>query len=226
MECENFVMISSLIKITDAPLTYSTVRSVYSAEERFQQTLKTIASVRQNIPNCVVLIVDCSDFTKDEEDILKTHCDYLLNLYSHEDLRNVLRYSNSKSLCESLQTIQAIAFLKINNIRFKNFFKITGRYTLNEEFDFKLYDNDMNVGRIQIDMPSYFITSLYKLIPITVDNLFEAFRQPIYIHLFEKGVAYEEIFHYFMKSQKNVIFLDIPLGIDELISVNGQHRKQ
>lgn len=219
----NFVMVSSLIKITDAPLTYSKIRSVYSHEERFEQTLKTIESVRKYIPNATICLVDCSQFTENEENILHSSCDYVLNLYDTQ-LRNTLRYSNSKSQCEGLQTLVVIQFIKQNNITFNNFFKITGRYTLNEQFDYSIFNRDMNVGRIQPDMTTYFLTSFYKLTPSAVHNLYNLFRSDIIQQAFKHGVAYEECFLFFVKTEPNTLYLDKAIGIDEFLSVNGAHR--
>lgn len=222
---ENFVMISSLIKITDAPLTYSQVRSVYSHQERFEQTLQTIESVKKYIPNAVICLVDCSQFTEDEERLLNEQCNYFINLFQNEKISHTLRYSNSKSLCESLQTLAVIEFIKQNDIVFKNFFKITGRYQLNGEFDYDIYNCDMNVGRIQPDMPSYFLTSFYKLTPSSVNELYTTFNSSRMQIAFQYGVAYEECFRFFMKTQQNTIYLDKAIGIDEYISVNATHRK-
>ena len=226
LECENFVMISSLIKITNAPLSYHPIRSVYTHQERFDQTIETIESVRKNIPNSYVCLIDCSYFTQNELDTLSKNCNVIINLYDDLYMRQVLRYSKSKSLCEALQTLSVIEFIKKNNIKFKNFFKITGRYKLNEGFDYSSYDNDMNVGRIQSDMQNYFITSFYKLTPQSLYDLERVFNIQEYKLCLYAGTAYEEIFKIFMASQPNTKYLDHPIGIDEYISVNGQLRKQ
>ena len=226
MQCENFVMISSLIKITNAPLSYHPIRSVYTHQERFDQTLKTIQSIRNNIPNCFICLIDCSFFTQEEDEILNKACDFVINLYDDLDMRKILRYSKSKSLCEALQTLHIIQFIRDNDISFKNFFKITGRYELNEEFDYDLYNNNMNVGRMQSDMHNYFITSFYKLTPQSLYDLERIFNLPECKACLYVGTAYEQIFNYFIATQQNTKYLQRPLGIDEYISVNGEHRKQ
>lgn len=226
MQCENFVMISSLIKITNAPLSYHPIRSVYSHKQRFDQTLKTIESIRKYIPNSFICLIDCSFFTPEENEILNNLCDFVINLYDDLDMRKILRYSKSKSLCEAIQTLNVIQFIKENNIKFKNFFKISGRYELNEEFNYSLYENDMNVGRLQADMQNYFITSFYKLTPESLYDLERVFNIPEYQVCLHAGTAYEEIFKFFMRMQPNTKYLDCPLGIDEYISVNGEHRRQ
>jgi hypothetical protein len=219
-------MVSSLIKITNAPLSYHPIRSVYTHKERFDQTIETIESVQKNIPNSYVCLIDCSYFTQDEIDILNEKCDIIINLYDDLDMRKVLRYSKSKSLCEALQTLSVIEFIKKYNIKFKNFFKITGRYKLNEDFNYELYNNNMNVGRIQSDMQNYFVTSFYKLTPQSLYDLERVFNIQECKLCLHTGTAYEEIFKFFMALQPNTKYLESPIGIDEYISVNGQFRKQ
>jgi hypothetical protein len=219
---ENIVMISSLIKTTSDPLTYTNTRSVYTHEERFEQTMKTIASVRKYIPKSQILLIDCSEFTENEEMLLKKECDCLLNAYHIENICNIMRNGPSKSFAEATQTHIVIEYLINNNILFKNFFKISGRYQLNEKFNYDLYDNDKNVGRIQPDMPTYFLTSFYKLNKDTVIKLNNTILNNI--SALKKGIPYEEFFHIFMNSSNDVEYLKVPIGIDEYISVNGEHR--
>lgn len=220
---DNFVMISSLIKTTTAPLTYSKTRSVYTHDERFAQTLKTIESVRKHIPNCKICLIDCSPFSQDELTVLHNGCDYVINLYHDLGIEKILRYGESKSLAEATQTSIVINFIKNNNIKFKNFFKISGRYELNDEFNYSLYDNDENVGRIQPDVQQYMLTSFYKLTPDTLDALNCMILNNL--HALVRGIPYEEFFLIFMKCNKNIKFLECPIGIDEYISVNGEFRK-
>ena len=51
----NLILITSVICTTNKPLSYTNNRSVYSHEERFEQTKKTIETVKEKIPvneNC------------------------------------------------------------------------------------------------------------------------------------------------------------------------------
>ena len=46
----NLILITSVICITNKPLSYTKTRSVFTHEERFEQTLKTIQTIRDKIP--------------------------------------------------------------------------------------------------------------------------------------------------------------------------------
>lgn len=225
MSCyiENFVMISSLIKTTNNALSYSVTRSVYTHEERFTQTLRTISSVRKYIPNSRICLIDCSPFTEDENNQLKIACDYFINLYDDEKTHHIMRYGNSKSLAEATQTHAVIQFIRNNHIQMKNFIKITGRYELNSEFNYALYDNEKNVGRIHPDVANYMLTSFYKLRPDALEWLNEMILNETNLYALRRAIPYEEFFLIFMKSLDNVQILECPIGIDEYISVTGDY---
>ena len=63
----NLVLITSVINTPKKPLSYSNVRSVFTREERYEQTKKTIQSIREKIPNYKIMIVECTDFTERRE---------------------------------------------------------------------------------------------------------------------------------------------------------------
>ena len=67
----NLVLITSVIKTPDIPLSYSRTRSVFNHDERFNQTIKTIETIKKYIPNSKILIVECSDLNDSQESYLK-----------------------------------------------------------------------------------------------------------------------------------------------------------
>jgi len=60
----NLVLITSIVNTPNLPLSYTKTRSVFTTEERFTQTKKTILSVKEKIPNCKILIVECSKLSE------------------------------------------------------------------------------------------------------------------------------------------------------------------
>ena len=109
----NLVLITSVICIENKPLSYTNVRSVYSHEERFNQTQKTIQTIREKIPNSKILIVECSNLNEDITRYLVKNSDYFLNLYNNEQIRNSTT-GLSKALGEGTMTICAINYIKHN----------------------------------------------------------------------------------------------------------------
>ena len=56
-------------------------------------------------------------------------------------------------------------FLKEDYSQIKNFFKITGRYEINNTFKYTQYDNNLNIFRKHLSVKDrdYFFTCFYKL---------------------------------------------------------------
>ena len=220
--CENFVMVSSLIKITDAPLNYTHTRSVYTHQERFDQTLNTFATVRKHIPNCKICLIDCSEFSEEETKILKEQCDYFINLIDNQELNHTLRYSPAKALCEALQTSFVIKFINENNICIKNFFKITGRYWLNDEFDYSIFDNENNVCRLHPTYIDWVLSSFYKLNADGMQKLYETINDPNNLKMLDSPISYEIFLKQFYHTLSDTIFIDKQIGLEQLISVSGE----
>ena len=54
-------LITSTIRFSENPLSYSHSRSVFSAEERLEQTLHSIKSIRTNIPDAIIILLENSN---------------------------------------------------------------------------------------------------------------------------------------------------------------------
>ena len=107
----NLVLITSVICTPNTPLSYISVRSVYSHEERFEQTKRTIESVKQKIPNLKILIVECSNLSFDQEDYLKKNSDYFLNLYNDEKISNNSIFTSSEMIRFINESLECVVML-------------------------------------------------------------------------------------------------------------------
>lgn len=217
----NIVLITSIINTPPTPLSYINTRSIYTREERFEQTKKTIQSIKEKIPDKKIFIVECSDLTEVEKTYFIENTDIFLNLFNEEKenykiLQNI--HSVSKSLGEGTMTIEAIKYLNNNNIKYDNFYKISGRYWLNENFDYKLFNNNNKIIFKKIDNYAC-LTCLYKL-PFELTKLW-------YDYLlnsnneFYNCTGYEVIFCNFINSIKKNNEDVHQLGILGNISVSG-----
>lgn len=213
----NLVLITSVICTTNNPLSYSNVRSVFNHYDRYQQTINTITSIRQNIPNCKILLVECSNIPMEYESTLSNLVDYYINIYSNIDDRNKIN-SCSKSLGEGTMTIRAIEYLIDNNIKFDNFIKITGRYWLSNNFNYDTFNNSKNVVHYIHGNPDNISTSLYKLNSNVVNNFLDFLYNTQ--ELMYKCIGYEVLFAGFVNIIDNVINVD-KIGVNGYVSVCG-----
>lgn len=155
---KNLCIITSVINISSNPLNYTKKRSVFSAQERFDQTIKTIESLRK-IPNSFILHIEGSTITAEWEREIREKTDLFLNIYDGgtDQLRKKIdgKYKNIAEGTMIYKGLQIIALPLYQNI-----FKISGRYWLNEKFDWDRWENNDSMFRTDAGI---LITCFYKI---------------------------------------------------------------
>lgn len=137
----NLVIITSVIKTSSNPLDYTSTRSIYSHQERYDQTIKTLQSLSA-IPDKHVLFVETSDITPEQETEIKKYVDFYTNTVNNEEVRNIIN-GLYKASAESTQILEGLKI--VDPSKYENIFKISGRYWLDENFNFENYNNESNV---------------------------------------------------------------------------------
>lgn len=211
----NLVLITSVICTSDSNLCTG-IRSLYSHDERFLQTKKTIETVKQKIPGTKIFIVECSKLNEEQNNYLIENSDYFLNLYDNKYVRDDVS-SFSKSLGEGSMTIVAINEIINKNIEFDKLIKISGRYWLSDKFNYENFDNCDIVTKFQeYDISAF--TALYQLPKTSLIN-FKNFLENKY-HERIRGIGYEQLFYIFIKSEKENIKDINPIGLEGYISTS------
>lgn len=133
------------ITIVTSLLNCSSHLSVFSREERYEQTKHTLKTIRSKIPNGLIILVDVTTFTKEEEDFLNSNCDIILNENKNDEMITAVHSNKSNGeRCYLLTAIQKIFYLLKIYPNIKNIFKVSGRYFLNDNFKYENYCNDKN----------------------------------------------------------------------------------
>lgn len=211
---KNLVLITSVINTPNKPLSYSSIRSVFTRKERFEQTKKTIKSIKDKIPNNKIIIVECTDFTKEEKDYLEKECEYILNLWNKKELHDNI-FGRSKSLGEGTMTIEALKYIEELKIEFDYLYKISGRYWLNENF--KINKDDNNVFKKINNDENNIFTALYKIDKETIHKLLEFLINNI--ENMKKCIGYEVLVSHFVKNiNKNLVDT---IGLSGFVTVCG-----
>jgi len=129
--------------------------SVYSPEERIAQTLETVASVRERIPNALICMTDCGIPSIEGElrDKLVKSVDKFIDLSKDANVNwianNITHQDTVKNLTE-LVVVSKFFKLARKNAWFKDcdrVFKVSGRYLLNEKFDITRYEKEDAKGK-------------------------------------------------------------------------------
>jgi hypothetical protein len=125
------------------------VGSFHSPKERFEQTLDTIKSIRERVPNSIIWITESSPVQLPEEYSTKLieQSDYYVEHYDDDALKQLYenldacpeKFDFGKSLLETRSLFNT--FTQIKDLDFTRAFKISGRYTLNDEFNIVDYES-------------------------------------------------------------------------------------
>lgn len=213
-ERRNLVLITSVLYTVGGSHPMS--RSVFTHDQRFEQTQQTILRARKYIPNATIVFVECSPLRTEHETFIREHVDHFLNLWD-TPLRQQM-FTQSKALGEGTQTLYALDYIARNNIQFDNFFKMSGRYFLNDRFNYSKWNNENIIIQDWNESKSVF-TFFYKI----PGRLVGAWRE----HLTRnhqnmlRNLGYEVIYGTFVeKNSSDVIFIDV-MGIEGYISPSG-----
>lgn len=169
------VLVTSTIKPGQAPLCYTDTRSVFSAGERFAQTLASIRSVQDKIPDAAIILLENSSLTSDETSLLQ-NCVTQVVSYSGDSEAVKWRDSPFKGAGELYMLIQALKWIR--KLNYDRIFKLSGRYCLNARFELSSFPAD-TFGFYSVG--TSFSTRLYS-VPKSLECLYglqlkKAFRE-------------------------------------------------
>ena len=114
---------------------------IFTPQERFDQTLETIRSIREKVPGAVVVL---SDSSYEELGDWATELISKVDLFFYFSELRSLSFNNQKSKGEAALTYYTFRTLKENNFQWNTIdriFKITGRLQLDDGFDISQYEN-------------------------------------------------------------------------------------
>jgi hypothetical protein len=220
-ENKNIVLITSKIIISSNKFSYCKSRSIYTNEERLNQTIHTIKSIRQYIPNSYIVLVDNSVFNESVYRYLSNITDYFINITQNTRLNYFTDICIYKALAEiSHQLCFYEHFIKKINInKIKNLFKISGRYFINETFNYLVYDNNYNIFKTNKkvkDRGEYCYTSFYKLNKTIIPHYFNSLRTLDEVYV--SKLQWNDLEVIIPPIIKNKVLVE-NLGITQLISV-------
>ena len=219
----NLILITSIIDTPTKVLSYTPTRSVYSKSERFEQTKRTIQSVKQFIPNSMIVLVEYSKLSEEEHEYFVNNVDHFINIYTDtyfprkDDLHSIY-----KSQCEGTMTEYALQYIMNKNIKFDMFYKISGRYWLNDNFNYESWNNANSIIHKIGGSKDNILTALYKLNNEHTYKWFN-FLQTI-ADRYYSTYGYEQIFGLFLNyiNWLDVSHIDIA-GVSGRISVCGSY---
>lgn len=125
--------------------------SLYDPTERLKQTLETIASVRARIPNAVICLTDCSQpgISDEVKAQLTQNVDHFMDFSGDENVVWIHDNIEIQDVVKNLTELAVVhSFFETAQEEgwfdgCERIFKVSGRYTLTEQFDTADYENDI-----------------------------------------------------------------------------------
>lgn len=209
----NLFIITSVVHINRSiGWTYTSIRSYYSDEERYSDTLKTIESIRRHVKNSKIVLLEGSRLSETEEAGFKQNVDYFID-YSNDPLIHEKVNTNKKGQGEVWKLIK---FLTENRELINNFlriFKISGRYWLSDVFNLNNFsfekDTALKCSAVGVS------TVLYSIVSKNLDNYIGTLvKIAEYLEVESKSI--EDLFLFF---HKDFYFID-KLGVEGWVAVS------
>jgi hypothetical protein len=218
---KNIVVINSKLIVSQNKFNYVNKRSIYTFEERLEQTINTIKSIKKYIQNPYIIIFDNSELDEKHILIIKNMVDKFINIYNN-DLCNY--YTNEciyKAYGELSQLNLICEELKKINLNVNNVFKISGRYCINDTFKYFIYNNNNNIFKLNNNVINrkYYYTSFYKIKDV---NEFINVIQNTFNYIKSSNIYDNIDLEVFLPLKFNDIKLINNLGITENIGVWNQ----
>lgn len=136
-------LVTSVIHCTDSPLSYCPHRSVFDAETRAAQTVKTVESIRERFSGAHICLIEMGT----SAELPSSLCD-CVDSYLFLGSERLIRWACDgpyKGLGEALGLLRAASRLQC---RSNWYYKISGRYRLNDNFARMEHDGAQVVGKM------------------------------------------------------------------------------
>ncbi len=151
----NLVAICSAIVTNNQPLAYTPIRSHFTHQQRFEQTLETIESIKRKIPDPYIVLVEGTELPSDMFNELNTRVNYIHQIHI---IPEVYQHINGphKGVGEATSLLSYLQsqHYKEHEVLFNTISKISGRYFILPSFDWITYDNKV-ICNIKYDNPHH-----------------------------------------------------------------------
>lgn len=215
---------------------------IISNEERVQQTINTFKSIR-NIPNSIIVFSDASvDKIPDETlSLFAGLYDVYLNHSNNEDIRR-MSLAGAKSPAETLLLLNTISSFKNDFTMMKilssvkRIFKVSGRYSISDDFDINDYDGLFGKYVFKTRMESWMpknvqsqfnstdllVTRLFSFCPSLVDNYIQ-----VLINNFQYlSMGFDTEHAHFLNIDKKYLVEFDTIGVEGIIASNKETIKE
>jgi len=131
---------------------------VYTPEQRLQQTIDTVNSIRKYVPDAEIVIMEVTgtDLKPEQAQALEDACNIFIDLTDEPDVRQMYTSTENWDIVKNGTEImcfgRALKLLKESGDldTYDRVHKMSGRYVINDQFDLSLYEAQDVVNKIVI----------------------------------------------------------------------------
>ena len=218
----DLVLITSVINTGKVGWSYTQTRSSYSPEERYNQSLQTIDSIRKYLPGAKIVFVECSEIPDEYTMTLMSKVEYFVNQYNIAEAREACLETNKKGFGEAIQTKLAIEYIIQNNLTFNRFFKISGRYFLTDMFVSDKYRTDVYTFKKRADTGNHIIvisTVVYSFPMAFIHNFYSRISAVVEYYKTHGPRGFEELLPIICEPRNEIEII----GAAGLVAVNDEY---
>lgn len=230
---DNLFILTSKVNVSSNPFSYTKKRSIYSCEERYNQLLETINSIKKRVKNYFIILIDNSKFSDEKKNKL---CNIVNIFIGRNNIQNIQKFDyitdkqGCKGTAEMFMVNECLKRIVKENLTFKNLFKLTGRYILNNNFKINKYKNEKLIFKRNKQLENYYYTCFYKIPQSFFYNyqmIVKFFVENPQIIIKKNKLGLEQYFPELVLQQtKNIRLLNV-LGVTQNIAVckNSEYKK-
>jgi hypothetical protein len=231
-------MIKHLFVVTSA---VNSKFGIYTPAERTAQTITTLTNIRERVPGCTIVVMECGGTPPTEEQLqlLGEHADLVLNYSTDPDVQAIYVSDNwdlVKNSTEIMCFARALRECKQRGVLegVDRVHKMSGRYVLNTDFNLAVYEQ--YADRIVIG-PKYKSQFPFEVTGIELQYMARLWSWPIaqndrVIQVYDDSLnyigervaqgGYADIEHVLYKFLPPELVQEIPLlGVEGSIAPNG-----
>ena len=214
---------------------------IYNSEERLNQTIATCASIKAKVPDSDIIILDggYKHLSDSEKDILRGSMNRFISYTDETEVKGVQAVPSQDIVKNAIEILMYGTFFTQNAEQIKKeysrVFKVSGRYVLNDNFDYSFHEKTKHGIVIRGPYTSQFLpeitggitrqymSRLWSFDTSLIGYITECY-QAMYAHMVTRinNGGYIDIEH-LLFNYLNPAFIRVPdaIGIEGGIAPNG-----
>jgi hypothetical protein len=192
----------------------------FSVKERFDQTLQTIRSCKEKIPNAYIIFIEGSNIPSEYKTEFSRLVNHSMYLGSDKETQTYVNDHRNIGHGESYLLKKGIDFIKNCRIKSNNIIKLGARYRLNSDFCIKNFSTNKYTFRQHFDNSvnsNVYTTGLFS-IPFSKIDEFQNILVDLQFNLSVKSSMVEKVYYDLIQG-KDIMLID-NLGIEGELSYN------